>query len=179
MTDEMKTKSRFTSAMLMVVFFAGLVLTILEIYLYRLTVISWIVPFLVWLISGMAVVPLIRKQLATYLKLNNLFYQVFYSVLAVGGITMYLFIAVNYYGASGATSTHDFKIIDKSSMPGTKGSRSERHPLVSIHYFNQEKELVFDFPDTQKVESADSVTVEVKKGGLGFDVLVQFNVITR
>lgn len=179
--NEMKTKSRFTftSAMLMAVFFAGLVLTILEIYLYRVTIISWVIPFMIWLLAGLALLPLIRTRLAQHLKLNSLFYQIIYSLLGVGGITMYLFIAVNYYTASGQVSADTFKIVEKSSMPGTKGSRSERHPLVSIHYFDHEKELVFDFADTERVERADSVKVASKTGGLGFDVLVHIDVIDR
>jgi hypothetical protein len=165
------------SAVLMVVFFAGLVLTILEIYLYRVTIVPWIVPFLIWLITGLALVPLIRTRLALYLKMDNLFYQIIYSVLGLGGVAMYLFIAVNYYTVSGPTSTHTFKIVGKSSMPGPKGSRSERRPLVHVHYFDREKELVFHFSDTKRVERADSVTIDVKTGGLGFDVVVHFDVI--
>jgi len=56
-------------------------------------------------------------------------------------------------------------------MSGTKGHRDERQPLVTIDYFSFEKELVFRFVDTDKVNRADSVTVVVRKGGLGFDIL--------
>jgi hypothetical protein len=65
----------------------------------------------------------------------------------------------------------------KSSMPGRKYHRNERQPLVRIDYFNFEKELVFRFKDTDKVMKADSVNLKIKKGGLGFDILKEYNVI--
>jgi hypothetical protein len=181
MTNEMKGKTRFTfaSAALMIAFFAGLVLTILSIYLYRVTVISWTVPFLIWLVAGLALLPFLRGRLSTHLKMNGLFYQVIYSGLGFGGIVLYLVMAMNYYTVSGTSTTYKLNIIEKSSMPGTKGRRSERHPLVRVQYFDREKELVFDYADTRRVELADSATVEVKRGGLGFDVLVSYNVVER
>ena len=42
-------------------------------------------------------------------------------------------------------------------MSGSKGHRNERKSLVRIDYFNFEKELVFRFEDTDKVNEAVSV----------------------
>ena len=61
-------------------------------------------------------------------------------------------------------------------MSGPKGHREERQPLVTIDYFSFEKELVFRYVDTDKVNRADSVTVVVRKGGLGFDILDNYDV---
>jgi hypothetical protein len=62
-------------------------------------------------------------------------------------------------------------------MPGSKYHRSERQPLVIFDYFGFEKELVFHFSDTEKVNSADIVKVSIKKGGLGFDILESYDVV--
>ena len=61
-------------------------------------------------------------------------------------------------------------------MSGPKGHSDERQPLVTIDYFSFEKELVFRYVDTDKVNRADSVTVVVRKGGLGFDILDNYDV---
>ncbi|SOD14597.1 hypothetical protein SAMN06297358_1654 [Pedobacter xixiisoli] len=62
-------------------------------------------------------------------------------------------------------------------MPGRKHHRNERQPLVRIDYFSFEKELVFRYADTDKINKADSVRVTVRKGGLDFDVLEDYDVL--
>ena len=85
-------------------------------------------------------------------------------------------MAVNYYLADKTITEYKFEIKEKSSMPGFKGHRNERKPLVRIDYSNIEKELVFRYVDTEKVNKADRVTVMVRKGGLGFDILDDYDV---
>ena len=85
-------------------------------------------------------------------------------------------MAVNYYLADKKITEYKFKIKEKSSMPGYEGHRNERKPLVRIDYSNIEKELVFRYVDTEKVNKADRVTVMVRKGGLGFDILDDYDV---
>jgi hypothetical protein len=181
MTQETRPKSRFTiaSAVLMFLFFGGAVLTIFEINIYRNTIIPWVVPTVVWLAAGLALIPLMRKHLVAHLKMNNVFYQIVYCLFGPGGIVVYLFMALNYYTASGEITNHTFPIEEKSSMPGPKGRRNERHPLVRFSYFDQKKELVFKYTDTARVNIADSVSVSVVNGGLGFDVLFSYDVVQK
>jgi hypothetical protein len=42
---------------------------------------------------------------------------------------------------------------------------------VTIDYFGLQKELVFRYEDTEKVENADEVSLTVKNGFFGFDIL--------
>ena len=85
-------------------------------------------------------------------------------------------MATNYYLSNKITKEYKTIIKEKSSMPGPKGNRSEREPLVRFDYFDFEKELVFKFRDTEKVNSADSVKIIIKKGRIGFDVLESYDV---
>ena len=62
-------------------------------------------------------------------------------------------------------------------MPGPKHHRNERQPLVIIDSFNFEKELVFRYADTEVVDKADSVIISIRKGGLGFDILEEYDVL--
>lgn len=61
-------------------------------------------------------------------------------------------------------------------MSGSRHHRDERKPLVTIDYFNFEKELAFRHADTEKVKNADSVIVSIRKGKLGFDILEDYDV---
>jgi len=56
-------------------------------------------------------------------------------------------------------------------MPGPKGRRDERRPLVSIDYYGINKELVFKYEDTGEVKNADQVNLTIRKGFLGFDII--------
>ena len=56
-------------------------------------------------------------------------------------------------------------------MPGGKGRRNEREPLVTFDYFEEEKELVFGHSETAQVEQANKVLVSIKKGRFGYDIV--------
>jgi hypothetical protein len=86
-------------------------------------------------------------------------------------------MATNYYLANGDQKKSSFQIQSKSSMPGPRGRREERKPLVTIDYFGLKKELVFNFNSTKRVENADKVNVIVRKGLLGFDILDHYDVV--
>ncbi len=62
-------------------------------------------------------------------------------------------------------------------MLGPKHNRNEKEPLITFDYFKSEKELVFRYADTDKVNKADSVVVTVRKGGFGFDILEDYKVM--
>jgi len=61
-------------------------------------------------------------------------------------------------------------------MPGSNKNINQRQPLVSFDYFNFEKELVFTYSNTDKVNKADSVIIKVQKGLFGFDILESYDV---
>ena len=64
-------------------------------------------------------------------------------------------------------------------MPGPRRGRDERKPLVTIDYFGFEKELVFRYKDTKKVENADEVSLKVDEGFFGFDVLDHYETVDK
>ena len=94
-----------------------------------------------------------------------------------GFISCYVFMATNYYLGDKPAIEHRFLVKEKYSMLGWRHHRNERIPVVRIDYFKFEKDLVFRYEDTDKINNADSVIVTVRKGGLGFDVLDDYDVL--
>jgi len=154
----------------------GLVLLAFGILIYRRTIINTYIPISIMLVVGSVAFYFNRKHYKeTYLLTGN-FLPFVQHLISWGSLSCYIFMATNYYLADNKTTEYKFSIKEKNSMSGPKGHRDERQPLVTIDYFSFEKELVFRYVDTDKVNKADSVTVVVRKGGLGFDILDKYEV---
>ncbi|TDO73649.1 hypothetical protein EV143_105247 [Flavobacterium chryseum] len=154
----------------------GIILTIFEINIFRKTLISKYIPISIILVTGFIGFLFNKKHFKKIYSTSGNFIIIIQNLVSWGFISCYLFMAINYYLARPIIENYKAKIIEKSSMPGQKGSRIERHPLVRFKYFDFEKELVFKFKDTEKVNLADSVKINLKKGRLGFDVLESYDV---
>ena len=156
--------------------FLGIVLIVFEITIYRKTIIYTYIPISIILLVGLITFYFNRQHYKkTYLLTGN-FFPIMQHIVSWGFIASYIFMATNYFFAHKQISEYTFEIKEKNSMSGSKGHRSERQPLVGVDYFNFEKDLVFRFVDTDKVNKADSVIVKVRKGGLGFDILDDYDV---
>lgn len=157
--------------------FLGLVLLVFEICIYRKTIIQNYIPISIILIVGFMAFFFNRQHYKKTYMLTGNFFALLQNLISWGFISCYGFVAVNYYLAEKETAEYRFLIQEKSSMSGSKGHRNERKPLVSIDYFGFEKELVFGYADTDKVNKADSVILSVRKGGFGFDILGYYDVV--
>ena len=156
--------------------FLGLVLIVFEIFIYRQTIINTYIPISIIIVVGFLTFHFTKKHYKRTYSLIGNFFPIMQNLISWGFISCYIFMAVNYYLADKKITEYKFEIKEKSSMPGFKGHRNERKPLVRIDYSNIEKELVFRYADTEKVNKADRVTVMVRKGGLGFDILDNYDV---
>ena len=160
-----------------VTLFIGMILIIFEVFIYRRTMITPIIPISIILGIGTVAFLLNKEHYKATYSLNGNFYPFMQNIISWGFISCYIFMSLNYYFADPATQVHRFVIANKDSMPGTKGRRHERSPTVTFDYFNLKKELVFDYSDTDRILEADSVTVSIRKGALGFDVLESYDSI--
>jgi len=158
------------------VFLIGLILFVFEIAIYRKTLIASYIPISIVAVTGFIGFYFSNEHYKKIYSTAGDFITLVQNLGSWGFICCYLFMAANYYLANPVVKNYEAKIIEKSSMPGPKGSRSEREPLVRFKYFDFEKELVFKFKDTEKVSSADSVKINIKKGALGFEVLESYDV---
>ncbi|MFZ0597175.1 MAG: hypothetical protein WAM46_09355 [Flavobacterium sp.] len=158
------------------IFMIGIVLLFFEIAIFKKTLINLYIPISILLVTGLIGFLISKKHLKKIYSNSGNFIIIIQNLVSWGFISCYLFMALNYYLASPIIKNCQAKIIEKSSMPGPKGSRSERAPLVKFNYFGFEKELVFKFEDTEQVNSANNVKVRVRSGGLGFDILQSYDV---
>lgn len=91
-----------------------------------------------------------------------------------GGFILFSFMATNFYFADNQINKRTFVINTKGSLSGSKRHRSERKPYVLINYDGIEKQLIFSYSDTDKINSAKKVHLNIKKGFLGFDILESY-----
>ena len=160
-----------------VLFFLGLILLKWEIFIYRRTIIELKIPLLIWLIPGIFLTPLL------YDKFNKIDGRRAHWILhyvahtcTTGAFLLFGFMATNYYFADNQTIDKRFEILKKGSLADSKGNRDKRKPYVEIDYNGFEKQIVFKYPDTEKIDSAKYVNLTVKKGLLGFDILESYDV---
>jgi hypothetical protein len=142
-------------------FVAGCGAMVLEIDIYRVTIIRVIIPISIILFVGLATFLISRNHYKRTFDVRSFLLPLVQNIISWGFIACYLFMATNYYLADNERKNLSFLIESKSSLPGTKGRRHEKQPLVIIDYFGVEKELFFLFKDTERVENADKVNVRI------------------
>lgn len=160
-------------------FLTGITLLVLEIFIYRVTIIRTIVPISIILVVGVAAFFINRNHYKTTYDVQGIFFPLMQNIVSWGFIACYLFMATNYYLADDELKDLKFEIKSKSSMPGSKRRRDERKPLATIDYFGFKKQLVFNYEDTERVENADKINLTVRKGLLGFDIVDHYDVVDR
>lgn len=154
---------------LQILFFVGVILQIFAISLYRKTIIETKISVGIYIIVGIIGLILFNSKLK--LHMSSLFQRIVLSIVTFGGITVFLFLFLNYQFASKTVTNNKYKIIEKSSLPGRKHHRSERSPTVYIMENNIKKEIVYPYSKTQEVENASYLVIEKSKGLFGFDII--------
>ena len=154
----------------------GLLTTFMSISIYRVTIIN--IFILIFLVLSVGLITFFvngRRYKITYLINSNIF-PFLQNTMSWGLMICYIFLALNYYLPNNNHKEYKFIIKKKSSMPGSNKNINQRQPLVCFDYFNFEKELVFTYSNTDKVNKADSVIIKVQKGLFGFDILESYDV---
>ncbi len=155
----------------------GLLLIVFEIHLFRKTIIHLWIPVAIILTVGILSFLFNRTHFNLTTYSNGWFFSLFQNIASWGFISCYIFMAMNYYFAEVEQHKATFEIKSKSSMPGSRGHRSKRQPIVTIDYFGFEKELVFTYKDTETVANATKVVLISRKGLLGFDILDSYEAV--
>lgn len=99
------------------------------------------------------------------------FYALMHYICGFGFIICALFMFANFYFADKVTEIKTFDIIERSSIAGSKKSSNKRRPTFKINYHGKIKTLVFTHEFYKKMNFYTNVTLEVRKGLLGFDIL--------
>ncbi|WP_426585082.1 hypothetical protein [Mucilaginibacter sp. R-33] len=162
--------SRRTRFFIFLAFFAGLCALVPEIGLFRLTFIPLSACLEIWtaftIISFTIHIPLFWKR---YSVSNALWLSVLYGY-ASAGLPLYIFMATNYYCADNKTSQQTFGVISAQVGQG------KLSPNVVINYKGLDKQLFY--PWDAPVTKYKSVSLSIKKGYWGFDIVYQQDINT-
>lgn len=154
----------------------GLVLMLWQILIYRNTIINTgllvAIVFVVGTICFILDYKHYKKTYDTYSWFRVFFYGFLQSTVSYGFMACSFFVLTNYYFADQEVIKKAYYITKRSSLPGSKGSRSERKPTFYINYDGIEKELVFSHEFYAERMKFEKVEFEVQKGYFGFDILL-------
>ncbi len=159
-----------------VIFLVGLIAISWEIRIYRQTIIDIKVLFGIIFIIGFLTMFLTLKdfkKLFKYSKKTSLYFYAFIqSIVSWGFLACSIFMFTNYYLKSEGVKKQTFKIVERSSLSGGRRNRDERKPMFKIMYEGELKELIFTHKYYEKMESYKNIELIVKKGFLGYDLLI-------
>lgn len=157
-------------------FFIGLALMLWQILIYRTTIIpSGLLAGIVFSVGTLTFLLDYRYYKKTYDRYSwfrLLFYGFLQSTISYGFIACSFFVLTNYYFADEEVTQKAYSITKRSSLPGSKGSRSKRKPTFYINYKGIEKELVFPHEFYSDRHNYNLIVFEIRKGYFGFDILL-------
>lgn len=156
------------------IFFLGLILIIFEIEIFRNTIIDLNILISIITLSSLLFLLLDLKNYErtyNYSGFQLYFYSIINFIVGYGFIVCSIFMFTNYYFASDVIEDKEFKIIERSSLPGGKNSRDKRKPTFTINFEGQEKELVFKNEYYETMDNFGSIEISVQKGYFGFYIL--------
>lgn len=169
-------KSKKTIQSFTVLSIPYLLLMLWEVDIFRQTFISFLIPLSIFIIGGLLLFFLLRKKITYYKKRQETFgtfWLALHGTVVFGGITMFLFMALNFYVPSpdNKTETLNLKVI-KSGRFGGKGTKN---PYLIVDYHGFEKQLIF--PYNTNTENNGFLQVSLTKGLFGFSIVRETHII--
>jgi hypothetical protein len=156
-------------------FLVGIIAIIWEIQLFRVTFIDPLVPFLLAVVFGLALTPLLRKTVNIYLYNPGnigkvpLPFHLLFNIVSFGGMLALLFMWTNGHFAYKDKQVLTLPIESKGHLASSKNSCGE--PYAMITYKNEEKELVFSCGTP--IEKYERVYIEIQQGLFRYDVITR------
>ena len=155
----------------------GILLSIWQIKIYRLTFINPWILITITLICGclIFIVDLKNyKKIFEYTGFGLYFYAFFHYILGFGLIISSLFCLTNFYLAEENKQNVTLKIIESSYLNG--GGRKYRinenkQPYFVISFKKEKKELVFSSKYFEDYDQYNKVELQIHKGFFGFDII--------
>lgn len=157
------------------ILFLGLFFMIWEISIYRKTIIPIrLLIILIFSVGSLATILDFKNIKNTYDLNGSILYFLAFAqnILSWGFLACSILVLSNYYFSEGEIKEKTYKIVERSSMPGYKGSRSKRTPLVRINYEGKMKSLVFPKKYYGRLDDFKYVDVSIQKGFLFWDIII-------
>jgi hypothetical protein len=145
---------------------AGFLLIMLEVGIYRKTMIPLRPIIVVISLTSIFTFLLIKNDYRDIYQKKSFFFPFFQSAVSFGFIACYIFVASNFYFTSSSDPLlRSFPILTKHTI----GTRSPQ-PAIEINYEGIEKQLVFYTEEQNAVDTAKYVLLTIKKGLFGYDI---------
>ena len=148
--------------------FGSLLLIIWEMFIFRKTFISIVIPLSILFIGGLIAFILLRNRIHYYINSKHtIFLQAIHGIVLFGGILMFSFMGANYYITIQKEKVFDLKVEKTGHL--ARGRRGCGNPYVIVNYNNTRKQLVF--PCNTKIENCTNVKVALNEGLFGYVVI--------
>ena len=145
-----------------------------QIQIFRNTIINWIIPASLIILVGIIAFRIDYKNYKeTYFHYGTTkLYAILNYLVGYGFIACSIFMFTNYYFADQNVKIESYKIIDRTTIRGTKKSGiGKEQPVFTIRYEGQNKELVFANEYYAKMNFYETIVFESRRGFFGFDIL--------
>lgn len=164
---KIRKKSRHTQ-FIGVLTFISILLILWEMSIYRKTFISMLIPIAVGVIGGFLIFLFLNTRINYYSKGNRPFWvKAFHGTFTFGGILMFSFMVLNYYGPISREKEISLKMIKTDSFGARRGRAGD--PYAIVIYGNTRKQLVFS--RRADIENFRSVRLKIAQGLFGFTTI--------
>jgi hypothetical protein len=153
-------------------FWAGLILQIFAVDLFRLTFVPTTLSVGLYVVAGLIGFFLVRQKIKGSLKNKflDLIVSLTWSVVSFGGTLIFLFLAGNYYLAQHETTKQTLPIV-KTGTLGKGHFSSCAQPFVDIEKDGLTKEIIFKCNLPKNIATYKSIDLLTSKGAFGFDII--------
>lgn len=146
----------------------SLLLIIWEMFIFRKTFISFLIPLSILLFGGLFAFTTLKNRIKYYVQNEHSIYlQAFHGILLFGGLLMFSFMGANYYFTSQTEKIFDLKVVETGHL--VKGRRGCGNPYAIVNYNNTQKQLIF--PCDTEIANSTRVKVALNEGLFGFVII--------
>jgi len=176
--ERYRAKAKFFRGLCHLFFVAGIFSTLVSAQIYQKTFIDLKILVNLWLLSGLVFTYFTNDFVEKYYGCRTFFLKITFNLVALACITVLLFLfvnsEVNYKGFTEKT----YRIRAKNTLTyGRKGRVNS--PVVTIQTRDAQKEIEFKNKCFSELKKADKIRLKLKKGNLGFDVILEKTLIIK
>jgi hypothetical protein len=153
-------------------FVIGMILFFASLYFASRTLIDFITPISIFLIFGLIVFFMERKNYNDTYNYHGYSFSFMHLTSSFGGFALFLFFFLNYSIRSNEVKIQEYEILDRYSSNGGKGERDILHPNYIINYRNNKKTISFPKEFYSEMNSSKKIVLKTSKGFFGFEILL-------
>lgn len=169
--NEVKVK-RISKIIIWVSIFS-IVPILLSVMEYYKTIVDYKILISIYVFSGLLFGVITKNYFQRTLSDFKVKNHLFWSVIVSGAISTSVFFIINNTFSNIYSHSVKVPIIEIHKKYSQKGSIIH----VTVEFLNFTKVIPFPYEDNSKVDSSNFVVLDVSKGGLGFDIIRDKNLV--